>query len=214
MPQSSIPECLLEHRHVYAESWVDKWTIPNPFISPLLGTLRTVKVELTDFSFNKDAANISEISLNVAIRKLNAAVRIGLDMVTFIVSNPDWGMVPQLLPVIDAISQALHDVVHAKPKSQETTLAFHVTPGTADFGASTALLVNQRLVGESLFYGISLHRTDGALIIDKSLRYEGAAFVRIQRRFSGNVPFSEVASKMYEDEVSALGLLGLAGVIV
>jgi len=210
--QPHIPESFLEHREVFSEPWVDRWIIPNPFISVLFGLLRTVGVELTDFSFNKDATNVGETYLNISIRRLNAVVRIGLDTVTFIAANPDWGMAPQLVSVFDQISGSIRETLKIVPKWQETTLAFHVTPGTADFRASTSSLVNTSLLGEALFYGVSLHRADGALIIDKSLRHEGAAFVRLQRKLPGDARFSEVAARIYEDEVSALHLLGIAGV--
>lgn len=192
---------------------MDIWTIPNPFISPLFAALRTVNVELTDFSFNKDAANVGEVYLNISIRKLSAAVRIGLDSITFIVANPDWEMAPQLVSVFEAVSERIREVRRIKPRLQETTLGFHVTPEGTDFRAATALLVNESLVGDSLFCGVSIHRGDSALIIDKSLRYEGAAFVRLQRRFPGDATFSDVASRIYDDEVAALRLLGITGVI-
>jgi len=38
---------------------------------------------------------------------------------------------------------------------------------------------------------------------------EGAAFVRLQRRFVGQDLFSYIAAKLYEDEVFAFRLLGL-----
>jgi hypothetical protein len=50
------------------------------------------------------------------------------------------------------------------------------------------------------------------LVIDKSLRHAGAAFVRLQRTFAGDVPFAEVAARLYEDEVAALRLLGISEV--
>ena len=186
---------------------------PNPFISPLLSILRSANVELTDFSFNKDGASVGELSLVISIRKWRASVRIGLDSVTFNLVNPDWAMLPQLIPVFDAVSQRVREIVRLKPKAQETTFAFHVTAGTTDFGASTALLVNQSLLGESQFYGISLHRAGSALVIDRSLRYDGAAFVRIQRQLPEDATFSDVASRIYEDEVSALRLLGIADIV-
>jgi hypothetical protein len=59
------------------------------FSSLLYPTLRPAGVELADFSFNKDAANIGETYLNVAVKKLNSAIRIGLDQITYIAVNPD-----------------------------------------------------------------------------------------------------------------------------
>ena len=184
---------------------------PNPFISALFGLLRTIGVELTDFSFN-NGTNFGETYLNISIRRLNAAVRIGLDTVTFIAANPNWGMAPQLVSIFDHVSDSIRELLKTAPKWQETTLALHVTPGTADFRTSTASLVNTTLLGEALFYGVSLHRVDSTLVIDKSLSYEGAAFVRLQRKQRGDARFSEAAPRIYEDEVSALHLLGIAGV--
>lgn len=174
--------------------------------------LQAVGVELTDYSFNKDAANVGETYLNISVRRLNAAVRIGLEAITFIAANPDWGTAPELVRVFTQVSDHIREILQVPPKSQEATLAFHVTPGAADFRASTASLVSRDLAGENLFCGISLHRDNGALMIDKSLRHEGAAFVRLQRKFAGEVPFADVASRLYEDEVFALKLLGIAGV--
>lgn len=60
-------------------------------------------------------------------------MRIGLDTVTYIVSNPDWGMAPTRVPVFQAVSERIRELLQLEAKSQETTLAFHVTPGTPDF---------------------------------------------------------------------------------
>ena len=139
-------------------------------------------------------------------------MRVGLDTLTFIVANPVWEKATELASVFDRMSVAAHEVVGSMPARQEAILAFHVTPGTADFAKATSALVDVSTVGKSLFYGISLHRSDGTLVIDKSLKYEGAAFVRLQRQFSGDASFSEVALRLYEDEVSALRLLGIPGV--
>ena len=203
-----IPESFFEHRQLFAAPWIERWGIPNPFIATLFSLLRTTGVELNDFSFNQDAT-VGENYLNISIRKLNAAIRIGLDTVIFTAANPYWEIAPQLSSVFDQVSDEIRNVVGASPKSQEGVLAFHVTPGTLDFGKMTASLVHKNVVGECLFYGVSLHKAEGALIIDKSLRYENAAFVRLQRRFSGEARFAEVTTRLYEDEVAALRLLGV-----
>lgn len=179
----------------------------------LAAPLRAIGVELSDFSFNKDPASIAEIYLNISIRKLNAAVRIGLDTVTFIAANPSWEIVPQLVPVFEQVSNRIRSVLGVSPQSQEATLAFHATPSTSDFRERTAALVHRDVAGDCLFYGVSLHKKDGAMIIDKSLRHEGAAFVRLQRRFAGDAPLAAVASRLYEDELAALRLLGIPEVL-
>lgn len=47
------------------------------------------------------------------------------------------------------------------------------------------------------------------MLIEKSLKYENAIFVRLQHRFSGKESFASIAAAMYEEEVFSLGLLGL-----
>ena len=210
--QPQIPESFFEHRQSFAEPWIERWTIPNPFLLALTSPLQTMGVELSDFSFNKDATNIAETHLNIAVRKFNAGVRIGLNVVTFMAANPNWELAPRLVEAFDQISHLICRVVGASPKSQEATLAFHVSAGNVDFQAATALLVNKKKMGEGIFYGVSVYESDRSMVIDRSARYEGAAFVRIQRNFAGEVPFAEVAGELFKQEVTALGLLGIADV--
>lgn len=207
-----IPESFLEHRQHFADPWIGLWVIPNPFLSALFPPLREIGAELSDFSFNKDGTNIGETYLNIALRRLNAGVRIGLDTVTFMAANPSWEITPELVSAFDEISSHIRDIVKASPKSQQATLGFHVTPGALDFGTATASLVNRQRTGDYLFYGVSLYKDDGAVLIDRSQRYERAAFVRLQRTFGSDVTFAEVAAELYKEELAALRLLDVADV--
>jgi hypothetical protein len=94
--------------------------------------------------------------------------------------------------------------VKARPASQKAVLAFHVTAGAVDLKSHSARLVNPDLVAGSEFCGVSLHRGDGALLIDKSLKHSNAAFVRIERVHRSDALFSEVATMLYDDETAAL----------
>jgi hypothetical protein len=191
--ESTIPESFLEQRQVFPSAWVDRWTIPNPFIGRLFSLLRSSGVELTDFSFNKDASNVGDTYLNIAMRKLNSAIRVGLESVTYIVANPDWRIAPQLVEPFDSVSANIQEFTSETPNSQQMTLAFHVAPGTVDLREKTSQLVKRELLGEAVFYGISLHHEHSSVVIDKSLRYEGAAFIRLQRSFHGALTFAEIA---------------------
>ena len=188
---------------------MDRWVPPNPFVTVLHRLLKDKGVELADFSFNRDAANIGDVYLTLSIRRHNAEVKIGLDTLTYSVANPDWRDAPDLVSIFEQIASAVCDIVRLSPQRQETTLVLHVRSESVDFRATTAALVNQVVLGEAGFYGVNIHRSDGSLTIDKSLRHQDGVFIRIQRKFSGEESFSEVASAMYENEVSALRLLGL-----
>jgi hypothetical protein len=212
-PEPTIPESFLELRQVFPSAWVNLWTINNPFITLLIPALRDSGVELTDFSFNKEAANIGETYLNISIRKLNSAIRIGLDSVTYIAGNPDWSMAPQLVELFDNVSANIQKFVGETPNSQLLTLAFHVMPGAIDLHEKTSQLVNREVLGEAAFYGVLLYYERHSVVIDKSLRYEGAAFIKLQRNFEGFLTFAQIVPQIYEDEVNALNLLGITGVV-
>jgi hypothetical protein len=215
--EPNIPESFLELRQSFSTAWIEKWTIANPFIGLLHPMLRKSGAELSDFGFNKEAANVGETYLNVALKKLNSAVRVGLDQITFVTLNPDWDMAPQLVEVFDGVSSAIQKFVTQVPDSQSLTLSFHVTAGDLDFRKKTSQLVNRELLGDAGdadFYGVSIYHGDyGSTVIDKSLRYERAAFIRMQRRFAGDLSFAEIAPILYEEEVKTLGLIGISGIV-
>lgn len=185
---------------------------PNPFLSVILPLVRSLGVELTDISFNNSAANLEEVALSIAVRKRNAAFRISLDSATYFVANPNWGEAAAVVSMFDQISGKIYDVAQAHPARQESTLCFHVTPGPLNFGKITAGLVREDLLDGGFFWGVSIHGSEGVLVIDRSLRYDGAAFVRLQRRSGGGTPLADIARQLYEDELRALRILGIPGV--
>lgn len=210
--QARVVESALELQQFFAKGWLDRWILPNPFVTALFPLLQKVGVELADFAGNKDANNLGETWLNISVRNLNASIRIGLGQVTFSVANPAWEQVPKLLPIIDEVARSIRDIAGDLPSWQQLTLAFHVTPGEVDFRTATSALVNPSAVGEWLFYGVGLYGADNSLVIDKSLRHEGAAFVRLQRKYAGNAALADIAARLFEDEVGALRLLGISAI--
>jgi hypothetical protein len=168
-------------------------------------------VQLGDFSFNNSASNPSEIWLNIVIRDLSASVKVGLEEVTFSAANPNWEMAPDIVATFDQISATIQDVFGRRPQSQTATLLLHVVAEAGRFEEATASLVNRKAVGDYDFYGVSLHRHEQTLLIEKSLKHRNAAFIRIQHQFQGSVLFAEIAPSLLEDEMSALHMLGIDG---
>jgi hypothetical protein len=204
-----IPESFLEHRQSFAHPWVNQWVSPNPFILPLHETLRDYGVGLSDFSFAKETSSVGETALTILIRSLNASARIGVDSVVFAAANPDWSEASSLSTAFEKVAQAVYQTVQAPPSYQETTLALHLVDESIDLRAASAKLVNTSLLGDAAFYGISIYRETGTLLIEKSLKYDDAIFLRVQHRFSGHEPFAVIAAAIYKEEVFSLGLLGL-----
>ena len=211
--EPTIPESFFEHRIEFPSPWIDKWVVPNPFVSQFYGALRDWDVTLNDISFSSDAKNVGEVYMTVAVRKLNTTIVIGLDTLIFRSTNPDWRMAEKLVSLFDTASTAVQKVVVSLPKKQEAVIAFHVSPGNLDFNVLSSKLVNTSVLGRARFYGVSVEREDSSLNIERSKRYENGIFVRLNRTFDGDTAMTDVALTLYKDEVAALSLLGIEGLV-
>jgi hypothetical protein len=208
-----IQEAAFEQRYRFGGTWLDKWTLPNPFALGLVEVLRSDGVELKDISFSQDAKTLADVELLISIRSLGTEVSVGLDRIRFLCSTPSWEVSPQLISVLARIMAEVQKIAGSAPVSQSSTLAFHLAPGSVDFGVRTAELVNTERLGRCDFYGVSLYHPNGRTLIEKSLKFDGSAFILLQFELSGEVSLSDVALQLYERQKEALRLLGAEAVL-
>lgn len=209
-PSPIIVESVLEIRQVHATNCIELWSkVPNPFLTAILPVTERLGVELADISFNASPASLGEVACTVLLKKVRAALRLSLSSVTFLAENPNWEDAPKLLEVFNEFAGRIWGVAGHLPKAQECSLAFHIAPGSYDFGGTTQGFVRGDVVGSGDFFGLTRHRADSSLTIDKSMKYQNGAFVRLQRTFAGEVPFPQIAIALFDDEKEALRLLGI-----
>jgi len=205
-----IVESLFELRQVQATNWIELWgRTPNPFLAAILPVTERLGVDLVDISFIANPASLGEIALNVFLKRFRAALKVTLSSVTFLAENRNWDDAPRLLEVFQDLAGRIQTVAGHSPKSQECSFAFHVAADTHDFGRATKNFVREDIVASGDFYGFTRHRADSAMTIDKSMKYSNGAFVRLQRTFGGDIPFTQIAVALFEDEKEALKLLGI-----
>jgi hypothetical protein len=208
-----IPESALEHVVQFSSPWVDRWSIPNPFVSLFFEGLRAWDVTLADFAFRQDAKNVSETALNITIQKVRSTITVGLDKLTLYTVNPDWGMAPELVRLFESSVELFRNFVKSSIKSQECTIVFHVTPGSSNLADKTAGLINVERVGRAEFYGLSKYGPQSSLLLERSLKYDGGVFMRLTRKFDSAAKFADVALAMYADEVAALDLIDIKDLV-
>jgi hypothetical protein len=209
-PQAAITESYFEHRQMFGSNWVELWSkSPNPFLTAVLPITEGVGVELADISFNSNSSHLGEIAMNILFRKRRAALRLSLESATFMADNPNWEEASQLVELFEELSGKIRLVAERVPKSQECSLTFHLAPGPYDFGKVTRQLVREEILGAGDFYGVTRHRADSAITVDKSAKCPGGIFVRLQRNFPGEAQFPHIAMALLEDEKEALHLLGI-----
>jgi len=210
MAEPLISESYFEDRVQFTEPIFGKWTISNPLVEALFSSLRKWNVALKDFSWNKDPNTYQEIQLTLTVPEMNAIIRVGLDSATFIAVNPDWSRAPALVELFET---AWGSITGTEMGTQELALAMHVMPGNRHFGDTMQKLVNAHVIGPATMYGISVYQEDSSLVIDKSQKYEGGLFLRLYRKLEPGIPFSDVGTIIYEDELRALRFIGLESLI-
>jgi hypothetical protein len=208
-----IPESALEHVIEFANHWVDKWTIPNPFVSPFYDGLQKWNVTLADFAFAADTKNASETALIISVSKLRSTIVVGLNKLIFRTANPDWDMAPNLVELFDTSLSILQSTIEVPIKGQECTIVFHVTPGDLDLATKTAALVSKDRIVEAEFYGVSAYSELTSMAMERSLKYQRGLFFRLTRKFDSSSRFADIALALYHDEVAALSMLDIKDLV-
>ncbi len=212
-PKAEILDSYYEHRVDFAAPIFAVWTIPNPLVNSLYLSLRKWNVALKDLSWNKEPSSFEDLQLTFSIPSMGALIRVGLENATFIAVNPDWSKAPALVELFETAMADIQQTAKAERASQEIALAMHLKAGGRSLGDRMEKLVRADVLGSAEMYGISAYREDSSLVIDKSLRHDGGLFIRLYRKLSASVSFSEAATTLYQDEVKALSLVGLQDLI-
>lgn len=205
---ADIPESFFQYRAELKNPLLEAWTVPNKIITALMPLLKKWDVGLGDVSWAQ-ANNLRDLQVTFGVPKLRSGIKVGLDSLTFDAANPDWLDAPKLLEFFQAVTDTLRDATSYEVVKQEAALAMHVKSGKRSSKDTMQDLVCSDRLGPADSYGVSMYRSDSSCVIDKSLRYEGAFFIRLQRTFEASVTFPELALGLYNDEIAALSLLGL-----
>lgn len=179
----------------------------------LVGPLRRFGVQLGDFSLHSGSGSLGDQNCTIAVRALNAVVRIGLDSVSFIGNNPTWQSTETFAAEVDSLVAEIEAALAPSPVSMQVELSCHVLAGSQTVPSSTtSRLVNQELLGPAQFYAVGVYRYDGSLVLDKSAVHENAIFLKVSRIFDVVMSFTQAIPKVLEDELAALRLLDLSEV--
>lgn len=185
------------------------WTLPNKLLETTYPLLRNWGVELSDVSFTKEPANLKENQLTFNVTKLNAIIRIGLDQLVFVAINPNWAEAASLVDLFEGSIQHVKTIGQSEVTSQELVLAMHIQKTAGSFENNLAALVNTKALGSASMYGVSMYRDDASIVLDKSLKYQNALFLRLYRKFGPKKHFHEIAETLFRDELEALKMVGL-----
>ena len=125
--------------------------------------------------------------------------------------NPDWSRVSQFVSLFQTAADTARAVTGQTFKSQQTTLGFHLIPDKTSFRNALSRFVNlANLDAEGAkMFGVSAYFDDFSFVIDASAVFPEGVFIKLNRTYSGEVRFEQMADTIHKDEESVLRLLGL-----
>ncbi len=213
--QAEIPYSMLEYTAVLGKPILEAWTVPARLVAVVMNAL-------TPFGFKPDGVELKtraeKLTDNVIVfRRTPPGVTftVGIEKFVIVAENLDWSDAEQFMKAARAGLEAVLQEGKAEIKLQNLVLAIHIQLKTKPRHEVTAPLVSAEtlklLDGEVKMPGIILQREKCSVVIDGSLAFANALFVRINREHSPNVAFTQMAEILRKDEMQLFDVLGLEG---
>ena len=172
-------------------------------------------VKLEDIRMNEPSTSAADQHARVDLFSSNVIVEVGIGKTRLMANNPDWERGEVLRGVGEKVLEVVRDVLEADLERQIATIGFHFSiPGKSPREVTEALLnPKHELMKEpgARSFGVSVYRDDGDVILDTSMLYEDALFMKISRSFGGDSSLQEIGETMYGEEMRYLGMLGMSG---
>jgi hypothetical protein len=210
---ADIQQAFLEYRANFKEPITSLWygRRQGEIITALHKALSPWGVGLENIVWNQTPKNLGEVQLTFGVPSFVASIQVGIGGLTMNALNPDWSRAPQFISLFQTGVDAVTATVGQELRSQQTTLGFHVKPGTRPFREILGQVVNARMLGseDAAMFGVSVYFSDFLFVIDKSVMFPEGVFIRLIRTFSAAARFEEMAAIIHKDEETVLLRLGL-----
>jgi hypothetical protein len=206
----NIPESLFELTIAFQEPMLKAW-IERPYgiVETLYQALKPWGVTLGNAIWEKDPKTIRDARVAFEIPKASTIVRAGLETLSFTVFNPDWESAPQVLSLFETVTAKVVSFGPVTLSDLRAIIALHVMPGSRPFVETLRTLVDVKALGPADMYGFSIYNRDSSMVLDKSVKYNGGVFVRLERSFPGTTTFKAILAALYADQGKAFGFLGI-----
>jgi hypothetical protein len=210
---ANIQRPFLEYGSSFKEPITSMWygARQGEVVGAMLKALSPWHLRLDNISWNQGPKNLAEAQVTFAVPSLLASIQLGVGGINTSAINPDWSQAAQFVSLFQTAVDTLKSVVTQELSTQQTTLGFHVVPDKRPFRDSLSRFVNVANLGveDAKMSGVSAYYTDSSFVIDGSAAFPDAVFIKLNRTYSGNVRFEEMADTIHRDEEKILRLLGL-----
>lgn len=219
--QVEIPHALFEYTAKFEDPVLRTWKKCNEMIASVLVALKPWGFALDGVEAKWQSQKLHEHT--VVFRRTNPpdlpnqarSFSVGLGAISVSAANIDWTEAGDFISAMSKAMSAVSESLEPKISSQHVVLSMHVQmKGRAVKDATVSLLSEDamRLVdGELKGAAVVLTRDKSSVVVDTSLAYANALFVRISREHSGAVTLTAIAEALRKDEENLFEVLDLEG---
>jgi hypothetical protein len=215
--QAEIPFSIVEYTAVFKKPILEAWTVPALIIAAALNALEPYGFTLDGVEVKTHTEKLNEYAIVFRRRPANITLTLGLGKLTITAENLDWTEADQFIAAAKAGAGALVEKTKADVGFQNLALFIHIQIKTKPRQEITAPLLSplalKLMDGELKFPGIILQRDKAMMVVDASVVYANALFVKITREHAANVAFEEMAKTLHTDEEQLFDALGLDGIL-
>ena len=209
---ADIPLSFFEYRVLFREPMMYR-KLYSEVSSDVYRALREWNVGLENVTHKLAYANPSELSVSFALFGGRVGLTVGLGYASLLVRDPNWSETK----LVESIAKAGVDAVVASGDvavgQQRASIVMHLKPASGPIKDIVARLIRPAdsltSGGDVRAYGFSMYRGDATWVVDASVLYPEALFVRIEDALPADTPFEQVAARLYKEEQDLLGLLRL-----
>lgn len=213
--QAEIPYSMLEYTAVLQKPILEAWAVPAQLVAVVLNALDPFGFKPDGVELKTRAEKLTENAIVFRRTPAGVTFTVGVEKVVIAAENLDWSDAEQFMKAARAGLDAVLQEGKAEIKLQNLVLAIHIQLKTKPRHEVTAPLVSAEtlklLDGELKMPGIILQREKCSVVIDGSLAFANALFVRINREHAPSVALTQMAEVLRKDEMQLFDVLGLEG---
>lgn len=215
--QCEIPYSLVEYTAVFKKPILGAWTIPANFVAAILDALAPFGFTMDGVEVKIHTEKLSDYAFVFRRTPPGVTFTLGVGKLVITAENLDWTNAEQFILGARAGIDVVLRETKAEFKSQQLTVALHIQLKDRPRQEVTAPLLSPAALklmdGEIKLPGIILIRDKATLIVDGSVPYANALFVRIIREHAGDAGLEQMSAALRADEEQLFGALGLEGAL-
>jgi len=213
--QAEIPYSMLEYTAVFGKPILEAWAVPVRLVAAILRVLEPFGFKADGVELKTRAEKLTENAIVFRRTPPGVTFTVGVEKVVIAAENLDWSDAEQFMRGARAGLDAVVQEGKADLRVQHLVLAIHIQLKTKPRHEVTAPLLSPEalklLDGDLKMPGVILQREKCSVVIDGSLAFANALFVRINREHSPSAAFDQMAEDLRNDEMQLFDLLGLEG---